>query len=249
MTLFQNFFLGLVQGITEFLPVSSTGHLNLISSFFHVRPSLSFDVFLHLASLFSVIIFFYPKRSYFIKNFFYIVIATTPAALTGFLFKSSIETIFSSIQYLSLFFLSTSFFLISTKFIRIKKATTLSVKNSLLIGFSQALALLPGVSRSGVTISAALLLGLSPNDAFNFSFSLFIPAVIGSLVLSFADLSSFSLMNINYLTAFVTAFLVGLVSLKFLQKSLNSRHLWRFGVYTLILALVLAAHVFFPNLI
>lgn len=249
MTLFQSFFLGLVQGVTEFLPISSSGHLNLFSAFFRIEPSLDFDVFLHLASLFSVLIFFYPKRSYFFKNFFYIVIASLPAAIAGLFFKSTIETIFSSVQYLSLFFLSTSFFLISTKFIRSQKTTTLTTKFSLLIGFSQALALLPGISRSGVTISAALLLGLSPVNAFNFSFSLFIPAVIGSLVLSFTDLSAFSLLNLNYLVALITAFLVGLISLKFLQKSLHSHHLWQFGVYTLILALVLAAHVFFPNLI
>lgn len=249
MTLFQNFFLGLVQGITEFLPISSTGHLNLISSFFHVQPSLSFDVFLHLASFISVIIFFYPKRSYFLKNFFYIVIASLPAAITGLFFKSYLEFIFSSIQYLSLFFLSTSFFLVSTKFIKSKKTTSLTIKNSLLIGFSQALALLPGVSRSGITISAALLLGLSPTNAFNFSFSLFIPAVIGSLILNFTDLSSLSLLNENYLIALLTAFFVGLLSLKFLQQSLRSHHLWCFGIYTLILSLILAAHVFFPNLI
>lgn len=249
MTLFQSFFLGLVQGVTEFLPVSSSGHLNLFSALFRLPSSLSFDVFLHLASLLTVLVYFYSKRSYFFKNFFYIVIATIPAALIGLFFKSYIETLFSSIQYLSLFFLSTSLFLISTKFIKRKKTTSLTFKTSLLIGFSQAIALLPGVSRSGATISAALLLGLSPVNAFNFSFGLFIPATIGSLILSFSDLKNLSLLNINFIIAFFTAFFVGLISLKFLQKSLQSHHLWRFGIYTLILALILAAHVFLPNLI
>lgn len=246
MTLFQSFFLGLIQGVTEFLPISSSGHLNLFSALFRLSSSLSFDVFLHLASLLTVLIYFYSQRSYFFKNFFYIVIATIPAALIGLFFKSYIETLFSSTQYLPLFFLSTALFLISTKFIKSRKTTSLTAKTSLLIGFSQALALLPGISRSGATISAALLLGLSPINAFNFSFSLFIPAAIGSLILSFSDLKTLSLLNINFLIAFITAFFVGLISLKLLQKTLQSHHLWIFGLYTLFLSIILFLSIYHP---
>lgn len=238
MSLLQSLILAVVQGITEFLPISSDGHLNLVQHFFGFSPSLTFDVFLHLATFFSVLFFFRKKIPYFISNLKYIIVGSIPAVIVGFCFKDQIESLFASPSLLPFFFLITAAYALSTKFLKKqdKKVTYLS---ALVIGTFQALALLPGVSRSGGTIFSALLFGLSPLNAFNFSFSLFIPASAGAILLELKDILSPSILTANNLLAFVFAFFVGLAALKILEKALTSNKYWYFGVYTLILALSL----------
>lgn len=230
--------LSLVQGLTEFLPVSSSGHLNLFQHFFGLTPSLSFDVLLNTATLFSVLFFFRSQVRFFIDNLGKIVIASLPAGLIGVLFKSSLEGIFANFSYLPYFFLVTSFLLLSSYFLK-PANNNLSYKRALLIGFFQALAILPGVSRAGSTIFAGLLLGLSPVTAFNFSFALFIPASLGALLLSLKDIGQIGLSLPVIISSLVTTFIVGVFALKLLRRFVVSRHLWPFGLYTLILATIL----------
>ena len=230
--------LSLIQGITEFLPVSSSGHLNLFQSFLNITPSLSFDVFLNTATLFSVIFVFRRQLKDFFKNLSLIALGTLPAALIGLLFSSPIDSIFSQTQYLPLFFLFTSILLFSLKFIKTKNQPFTPLK-VLIIGLFQALALFPGVSRSAATLFAALLVGLSPQSAFKFSFYLFIPASLGALLLNIDKINSLSLSSFQplpSLTGFLTAFLVGVLCLHLLLRLLISRRLWLFGFYTLSLA-------------
>lgn len=238
MDLFQSFLFSIIQGFTEFLPISSSGHLNLAQHFLNMKPSLSLDVFLNTATLLSVLFFFRKKISYFFKNLKYIIIASIPIALIGFFFKDKIDIIFSSLNYLPYFFLLGSLFVFSTKFLKKnnKKKTLLMV---IAIGLFQSLALLPGVSRSGITIFTALLLGLSSLEAFNFSFSLFIPASIGALILNFKELKSISLLSFEYILAFMLTFVVGIVALTLLKKILIKGKLWLFSLYTFLLSLVL----------
>jgi len=228
--------LSLVQAISEFLPVSSSGHLNLLQSLFNLSPSLSFAVFLNTATLFSVIFVFRYQIHHFFKSRSLIIVGSLPAVLIGLAYKDQIDSIFSQPRYLSLFFLITSVLLLSLKFIKIKDQP-LTPPKALIIGFFQALALFPGVSRSGATIFSALLLGLSPQNAFQFSFYLFIPASLGALLLNsnqINTLSSFQLLP--GLTSFLIAFLVGIFCLRLLRRLLTNHHLWFFGFYTLFLA-------------
>jgi len=230
----MNYILGIIQGISEFLPISSTGHLNLAQHLFGSKPSLSLDIFLHLATLLSVLFFFRKFIKYFFDNLIYIIIASVPVAIIGLLFQEKIDNIFSDIKLLPLFFLITSIFVLSTKYIK-STNTRLNYKNALIIGLFQCIALLPGVSRSGTTIMAGLLMGLSPLEAFNFSFALFIPATIGAVVFGLKDFS----FTPSLIPVFILTFFVGVLSLSILKKSLLSKNFWKFSIYTFILAIAL----------
>lgn len=238
MDLSQSFILSLVQGLTEFLPVSSSGHLNLFQHFLGLTPSLSFDVLLNTATLFSVFFFFRSQIKFFIDNLGKIIIASFPAGLVGVLFKTSIEQIFSSWSYLPYFFLITSFLLLGSYLLK-PANNSLTYKRALLIGLFQAVAILPGVSRAGSTIFAGLLLGLSPVTAFNFSFALFIPASLGALLLSLKDISQIGLSSPIIISSLVITFITGVFALKLLRRFVIGRKLWPFGLYTLILAIIL----------
>lgn len=235
----MNYILGIIQGISEFLPISSTGHLNLAQYLFGYKPSLSLDIFLHFATLLSVLFFFRKFIKYFFDNLIYIVIASTPVATVGLLFQEKFNHIFSDIKLLPLFFLITSMFVFCTKFFNPPAGgQKLNYKNAFIIGLLQCIALLPGVSRSGTTIMAGLLMGLSPLEAFNFSFALFIPATIGATIFGLREFS----FTPTLIPVFILTFIVGLFALNILKKSLLSKNFWKFSVYTFILALALFIH-------
>jgi len=237
MNLIQVITFSLTQGLAEFLPISSSGHLNLAQHLLNIEPSIALDVFLNTATLLSVLFFFRKKISYFFKNLKYIIVASIPIAIIGFFFKDSLDSIFSNVSYLPYFFLLTSLIIFSTRFIKVKdkKKTYLT---AFIIGLFQSLALLPGVSRSGTTIFIALLLGLSSIEAFNFSFSLFIPASIGALILSGREITSLNVLEPSYLITFLLTFLIGIFALFILQKTLIKGRLWVFSVYTFLLSLI-----------
>jgi len=239
MSFLQTLILSLVQGITEFLPVSSSGHLNLIQYFFGLTPSLSFDILLNTATLISVLIFFRHQSQFFKNNLAYIIVGSLPAVVIGLFFKSQIESLFLTPNLLPIFFLVTSLLLLMTKNIN-SKNNKLNYFNAFIIGCFQALAILPGISRSGTTIFSGLLLGLSPSSAFEFSFGLFIPASIGAVFLSFSDLSNQSLLTIGNLIGFFITVIVGLAALFLLRSLLFDKKLWYFGLYTIFLSLALA---------
>lgn len=239
MDFFQTLILGIVQGVSEFLPISSSGHLNLVQHFFGFTPSLSFDIFLNTATLCSVLFYFRRQIKFFSHHLLYIIIASLPSALVGIFFKSSIESLFTDLSLLPLFYLLTTIFLFSSRFFRPTSFSGINLPRALLIGLFQALAILPGVSRSGSTIFAGLLLGLSPLDAFNFSFSLFIPASIGAIILDFHPSTWQNFFQPSYLLIFIITLLVGLASLSFLRRSLVSSRLWLFSFYTFFLTLLL----------
>lgn len=238
MSIIQSIFLAIIQGVAEFLPISSSGHLNLAQHFLHLEPSLTLDIFLNTATFLSVLFFFRKQIKYFFTNLKFIIVASIPAALVGILFKDQVDSLFSNIHLLPFFFILGSLFVFSTKFFN-PKDTKLTYQKALIIGIFQAIAILPGVSRAGATIFAGLLLGLTTIEAFNLSFCLFIPASIGALILSIKDLSSAGIFSYQYILAFIITFIVGLISLTILKKVLISRKFWIFGIYTFILALIL----------
>jgi undecaprenyl-diphosphatase len=238
MTLFQSIILGIVQAISEFLPISSDGHLNLFQYFFKLTPSLDFDIFLHAATFASVIFFFRHQVKYFFTNLKYIIVGSIPAAVVGILFKDQIESIAASPQLLPYFFLFTGIMVLSTKFIYFKDKS-LNYFSAFIIGIFQALAILPAVSRSGGTIFSALLLGLSPQNAFNFSFGLFIPATAGAIILGLKDIISSNFITLNNLIAFIVTLVVGYFVLTIFQKITLSKKFWFFGIYIILLSLIL----------
>lgn len=236
--------LSFVQAVTEFIPVSSSGHLTLFQSLFGLVPSLGLDVFLNTATLVSVCIFFYPRLRSLFSWFSPILVGSLPAAVVALVFGDQLEAVFSSASGLKFTFLLTSAFLLSTRFLR-PGSQKLTLTRAFLIGIFQAVAILPGVSRSGATIFAGLLLGLPAPTAFLFSFGLFIPASLGAIFLKREAVLALGLPPSLALVSFAITLLVGYLALFTLEKIVVSRRLWLFGVYTLLLALFL---FLFPGL-
>ncbi|MEI7718917.1 MAG: undecaprenyl-diphosphate phosphatase, partial [archaeon] len=185
--IFIQIILALIQGATEFLPISSSGHLALVSSFFSYT-NVAFFVMLHLGSLVAVL-FFTRKEIWQLLHFkkedrkiiLFLMLATIPAAVVGLLFNNFIESQFSSMLFLGFSFIFTGFILFFTKFS--EENHKINWWRAITIGFGQAIAVFPGISRSGMTISTASFLGIEKEKAMKFSFLLFIPIVMGATLL------------------------------------------------------------------
>jgi len=230
--------LAIIQVVTEFLPISSSGHLALISNLIST-PDLTLITYLHLASLLAVIIFTrrelkkllsFDKKYH--KLWLYLVIATIPAALFGFFFKQIVEDSLSSFLFLGIAFITTSFILFLTKFSY--SFSSLNWKNSFVIGLFQVLALFPGISRSGMTISSALFSGIKREEAVKFSFLLFIPLAIGAFLFEAGNFY----FSYSLLLAFIICFLLSLVFLNLLYIIVKRRKFWLFSIYTFIIGIV-----------
>ncbi len=245
------FLFAAVQGITEFLPVSSSGHLLLLGYFFGASfQSLSFDIFLHFATFIAIIVYFRKEIvSLFFERKKYIlplIIATIPAGVAGIVIKKYFSDFIEDIPFfvLGIMYLVTTVFLYKGgKKVRDKSVSltgSITVKKSFLIGLAQALAIFPGISRSGITISTALLLGISPEEAFTFSFLMSIPVIGGAFILDVAKGAKVFSQNNPYMLvfAFVSTFVIGYASLVFLKRTLTSKVFYKFSYYTAYLSLL-----------
>lgn len=252
MNLFQTIVLSIVQGITEFLPVSSSGHLVIFQKLFGLQEApILFDVLLHVGTLISIVFYFRKSLLEFFnlkkentKLIGLIILGTAPAVLVGFLAKDQIEIAFNSLKMTGISFLITAIFLFSTKLINNVKAKKELVDvtwiDALIVGIFQAIAILPGVSRSGSTITGSLWRGFSSKAAFIFSFYLAILAIFGAAVFKIKDIISYSSNELIYgLVGLLVSAVVGYFALKFLEGILKSAKLWYFGFYCLILGLLL----------
>ncbi len=234
--------LGLVQGITEFLPISSSGHLVVMETLlgFHL-PGITFEVFLHLATMLSVLVYFNKKVLEIFLNWKYLVailIGSLPAAIVGVGFGDAIEKMFEGVGWVEFFFVLNGILLILGWKFRPDVRRELTWGMAFLIGIAQALAILPGISRSGMTITAGVLLGLKREEAFKFSFFLFLPAVFGATLLKARGIGGFS-VNLGEIGGFVVAFAVGLAALSVLRNTLSRNKFTVYGVYTLALGFLL----------
>jgi undecaprenyl-diphosphatase len=244
MTAAQAILLGIVQGVSEFLPISSSGHLVIVQKLLNITQSqITFDVFLHVASLLAIIIFFYKKlKSLTKKEILLIGLGTLPAAIVGFLFKNNLETIFTSTKIVGGALMITGLInLISDQLISTKNKKALTWQASLKIGFFQALAIIPGLSRSGITLVGGSINKLGRQKSFEFAFFLAIPAILGAGALHTIDLyqTGFESINLlNYILGGLAALGSGLLSLKFLNYVLKKAKLEWFGWYCLIMGLV-----------
>lgn len=191
MSIFEAIFLGIVQGFSEFLPISSSGHLVLFQKIFNIEEgALSFDIALHFATLVAVVAVYWKKiiemiRRPFSKLPMYIVLGTIPIGIFGLLFNDIIESFFKSGATLGVGFIFTGIVLACADTIgeKTRKFSELKIKDPLVIGTAQAVAMLPAISRSGMTISSALALGIERRTAADFSFLLSIPAILAAVVL------------------------------------------------------------------
>jgi undecaprenyl-diphosphatase len=248
--------LGVIQGLTEFLPVSSSGHLTLGQHFLglsDLHHYILFDLVCHLGTLLAIfVIFFSEIKRILIKDssrLNQIILATLPLFPLALLIKP-LHTFFDQPKYLGFCFLMTAFLLlIGIKWgyeISQPKKSKQPWRDSLIIGFFQAIAILPGISRSGSTISAARLLGWNRQDAAIFSFLLAIPAILGATILELsqlilhpqAHLSNPPMGWLSYALGFITSFVIGSLSLILLLKFVSQNKLMVFVWYCLFLGIV-----------
>lgn len=236
MTLLQAIILGLIQGLTEFLPISSTAHLVLIQNLFKLtESSVIFDVALHLATALATIIVLWPEiKKINLPLIRFIFLASLPTVVLGLWLKQWDQLIFGSLLFSAVTLILNGFLLLLPKYFKTKSADLNNVK-SFKIGIAQGIAILPGISRSGATIVVGLLQGLSPAAAYNFSFLISLPAILGAQLLSLKDLSFSSYVwSLNYSLGFLTAFLTGIAALWWLKKIVSRGNLTGFAYYCLI---------------
>lgn len=257
MSLLDTVIQSLIQGLTEFLPVSSSGHLVLFQQFFDVQqPHMFMDIVLHMGTFLAVIIYFRKDLLALLLSFFRkpfdldepgtsyvwkIAVATLPTALMGLLIKWKLSFVYESISWVLVFLSVTAVFLFLSDFIRSKekRVEDLSWLAVLAVGCAQGFAVFPGISRSGATIVAALLVGLARQDAGRFSFFIGLPAMLGAAILEFKDVSftvNASLV-LNASVALILSFVVALFSIRFLFFILKKARFKMFSIYLVVLVL------------
>jgi undecaprenyl-diphosphatase len=260
MTPYWSILLGAVQGITEVLPISSTAHLILFPWFFEVpNQGLAFDVALHVGSLLAIVWAFWPEwrrllqkglgliknrlkpRDHDQKMIYYLLIATIPGALAGFFLQEIVENVLRSPYIIvgTLIIFGGLLLLAEKRGKKTKGFDQITFKDALLIGFAQAVALIPGVSRSGVTISGGLAMGLKKEEAAKFSFMLSAPVILGAAIVKVPDISTGVLTSLAFWGGLLSSFLFGLLSIKFILKFVQKHSYRPFVYYRFALALLI----------
>ena len=258
MTIIDAIVLGVLQGLTEFLPVSSSGHLVLMQHFLGMKePQVLFDVMLHVGTLGAVVVVYrqsiwslmrtivsvFVSRNFYrhpigtvnnnpnLKLSWFILIGSVPTGLIAILFKERFEVLFSSPGIVAAMLIVTGLMLQLPRLRREKTNGdhTLRTWHTLLIGIAQGFAITPGISRSGSTISLSLMLGISPQTAAKYSFLLAIPAILGALFIKLKDVAEVALAAT--IAGTLTAFVVGYIALRILLTVLNRGKFYVFSYY------------------
>ena len=250
--------LGIIQGITEFLPISSDGHLALGAMWFGLKDmTLSFEVTLHIGTLLATMIVFRndlrellvetargisKPKEYFATNegklLLSLVVATIPTGVIGLLLNHRVES-WSSVKWIvGLGFIGSALAVSTTKWARGDKEI-LALGPSILVGLFQGLAVLPGLSRSGSTIACAMLLGLSGPAAFRYSFLLSLPAIGGAVLLKTLHPGALDGLGVQALVGTIVSFVVGLFALTLLRGVVSRGKIWVFAFYLVPLGLLL----------
>ncbi len=247
MSIFQSIILGLVQGIAEWLPISSDGHLVLVEFLLKVHAPIEFDIFLHLGSLLVLLFFFRQEIKEIFLNFFqakkypssehhnwawYLLLSTVVTGVIGLFLYQRIEE-FRNIEVAAFGLLITSAFLVTVFWAKEKKTLTWQI--ALILGLVQGFAALPGVSRSALVISTALFLGLNKKQAFDFAFLLAIPAIVGAFLLSWDNF----IWHNEYLLAILVTIVSGYFALVLLKKLVLKNYFPWFFIYTSLVALLI----------
>ncbi|MGQ9632028.1 MAG: undecaprenyl-diphosphate phosphatase [bacterium] len=250
MSIWKAAALGVVQGLTEFLPVSSSGHLVIVQKLLGVGgASILFDTFVHLGTLLAVVLAFWedildifqsslsglrdvrtflesPSRVLLLM----VIVGTIPTAIMGVLFKDVFEAMFSDVRAVGLSLLATGFLLFSTRFAR-AGSRRVGFWDAIAVGIAQGIAIVPGVSRSGFTISAGIWLGVEREKAARFSFLLSIPAILGAFVLQLGDISWRGGNAVPHVVGMVVAAATGYLAIRLLLGWVRRGKLHLFAIY------------------
>ncbi|MEM2930817.1 MAG: undecaprenyl-diphosphate phosphatase [Thermoproteota archaeon] len=236
-------FLSLVQGVTEWFPISSTGHLVIVQELFKINVSIAFDIMLHLGTLIGVILFLRKDLQSILRAVFkldfsgkegriliYLFLGTIPIGLAGFFLKSFFESMFENLSATGVAMLLNGLILYSTR--HAKPGRKMDALDSFLIGVSQATAIAPGISRTGITVSTALLRGVEKDEAYRFSLLLSIPSIIGGSLVKLQDFSFEREHSMIFLGVLVTAF-IGYLALGAVRKYIVKQSFHKFAYYCL----------------
>jgi undecaprenyl-diphosphatase len=243
----ETIILGIVQGLTEFLPISSSGHLAVLERMFGISEPVSLAVFLHFGTLIAVVVFFFQPIAGLTRGVLHgnresimycikIALGTIPIIIAGLLFESWVGQAFTNMMIVSILLGITGTVVLVTGIVQ-QKQRRVNLLTALLIGIGQMFAILPGISRSGMTISVGLFAGIEPERAFEFSFLLSIPAVLGANVYELTKVSSIGNVP-ELIMGLIFSFLAGLLALKIL-RSMVYRHFYLFGPYCLIISIII----------
>ena len=263
MPLFEALIFGIVQGITEFLPISSTAHIVITELLLGYNfPGLAFEIFLHIASVFAVILYFRRELWAVITGFFsyfsnksnenrvhfrfglYIIVATIITGAAGLLLKNLVVDVMKTPPFIAGALVVTGTFLIIIE--RFKKygdrcENKMRLLDAIIVGLAQTIAVLPGISRSGATLIAGLWVGLERETAVRYSFLLVIPVILGSTVLAVGDISGAIFITIGLaplVTAFITTFIFSLLGIIWLINFLKKGRLIYFALYCYLVAIL-----------
>jgi len=249
--------LGIVQGATEFLPVSSSAHLVLGQHILNLKSAgLALEVVLHLGTLLSVLIYFRDDILTLITGLFktgppgqsvraeigLLIVATLPAVLVALTLDDVIEAAFENVHWVGVALLVTTVTLASSRWRSGTGSAVINWRLALLIGLAQACAIFPGISRSGATIVAGLWLGLSADRAARFSFLMAIPAILGAGLFTLLDLEGLAIAPVYLILGFLAAAITGYLVIGWLMDILRRGQLHYFGVYTLLVGLIIIFH-------
>lgn len=253
ITILQAIFLGVLQGLTEFLPVSSSGHLVVVQQMLGLtlpaQTLAAFDVALHAGTLVAVICYYWRDvvamlsgRAW--RTIGLVVLGTLPAAVIGIPLKGQIEALFTSVTVVGVAWIATGVLLWCTHYIRTTVHVAVRPRSAFMIGLAQAIAMVPGVSRSGSTIATGLFLKLSPAEAARYSFLLAMPAIGGSLLFEMEHLATLGAdMIAASLVGAVSAGVVGYLAIAWLLRLLARGQLRWFGAYCVVIGVVTVAWV------
>lgn len=255
-------FLGIIQGLTEPLPISSSGHVFILKQLMDLGSTdLNFEIIVNFGSLLAILLIYKNDIIKLIKNFFLyfktnteetktdfkycwlIVLGSIPVGIIGFTCKDFIEEKLNNIKIIGIAFLITSLFLFLVRNIKGKKTDKdLTIMDSIIIGLTQVVAVIPGISRSGSTLIGGLFRDLDKSTALKYSFMLYIPVSLGTTLLGFKDL--FEMNNLHeiilpYGLGFIASFIVSFFTLKWFMSVVKKGNLKYFSIYTLLLGIII----------
>ncbi len=248
----QIIILAVIQGITEWLPVSSSGHLVVAQEYFGLELPVIFDVMLHVGTLLVILMAFWTDVVKITKAVarldfeaedgklaVFIVAGNVPIALIGFAFRDTVKSLFSNLLAVGIALVITGCFLYVSRYG--KNSKEMKYSDAFLIGIAQGIAIVPGVSRSGITIAIGLLCGLKRETAFKFSFLLSIPAVIGAVIFESEDLFRVETDGLTMILGMAISVIIGYVALRLLQRLLIKERFHLFAYYCWLLGAAVVA--------